>query len=71
MAGLTAAGASAKWDKVPGFTCAIGQFELSYRGWGGSYGSSDLTERADGFFVTYRTAGRVVGTLDVTANPAL
>ena len=71
VAGLTAAGASAKWDKVPGFTCAIGQFELSYRGWGGSYGSSDLTERADGFFVTYRTAGRVVGTLDVTANPAL
>lgn len=70
VAGLTAAGASAAWDKVPGFSCAIGQFALSYRGWGNGYASSDLTERDDGFFVTYRTAGRVVGTLDVTANPA-
>lgn len=69
VAGLTAAGASAAWDKVPGFTCTIGQFGLSYRGWGGGHASSDLTERTDGFFVTYRTAGRVVGTLDVTANP--
>ncbi|OAN30081.1 NAD(P)/FAD-dependent oxidoreductase [Mycolicibacterium iranicum] len=71
VAGLTAAGASAEWDKIPGFTCTIGRFELNYRGWGGGYESTDLTERGDGFVVTYRTAGRVVGTLDVTANPAL
>ncbi|PRC62348.1 FAD-dependent oxidoreductase, partial [Mycobacterium sp. ITM-2017-0098] len=34
VAGLTAAGQPATWDKIPGFTCTIGRFTLTYRGWG-------------------------------------
>lgn len=70
VAGLTAAGTPAVWDKVPGFSATIGTFTLKYRGWGGRHDTSDLSERAGGFAVAYRAGGRVVGTLDVTANPA-
>ena len=69
VAGLTAAGHSATWDKIPGFRCTIGQFTLNYRGWGAGYDDSMLTEKAGGFAVVYRDRGRVVGTLDAKANP--
>jgi len=70
VAGLTAAGHSAAWDKVPGFTCAIGTFTLNYRGWGSGFDDFTLTEKAGGFTVTYRGRGRVVGTLEARSNPA-
>ncbi|MBB2989789.1 NADPH-dependent 2,4-dienoyl-CoA reductase/sulfur reductase-like enzyme [Mycolicibacterium iranicum] len=70
VAGLTAAGAAAAWDKIPGYSGVIGAFTLKYRGWGSDYDSSDLIERADGFSATYRLGDKVVGTLTVTANPA-
>jgi 3-phenylpropionate/trans-cinnamate dioxygenase ferredoxin reductase component len=68
IAGLTAAGQPATWDKIPGFTGAIGQFTLTYRGWGAGYDESTLTEKGSGFVVVYRAGGRVVGTLDVKAS---
>lgn len=70
VAGLTAAGLPATWDKVPGFTATIGRFTLTYRGWGSAYDDSTLTEKGCGFAVVYRTAGRVVGTLDAKSSPA-
>lgn len=70
VAGLTAAGEVAVWDKVPGFTCRIGGFTLSYRGWGSDYDSSTLTDRdGGGFSAVYRAGGRVVGTLDIRSSP--
>ncbi|VEG51891.1 FAD-dependent pyridine nucleotide-disulfide oxidoreductase [Mycolicibacterium aurum] len=68
VAGLTAAGHPATWDKVPGFTCEIGQFTLTYRGWGAGYDHSTVTDKDAGFGVVYRCGGRVVGTLDVRAS---
>ncbi len=70
VAGLTAAGASAAWGKVPGFTCQIGQFVLSYRGWGADYDACALTDNDSGFSAVYRAGGKVVATLCVTASPA-
>ncbi|XTP37615.1 NAD(P)/FAD-dependent oxidoreductase [Mycobacterium sp. TJFP1] len=70
VAGLTAAGQPAVWGKVPGFTCRIGAFTLSYRGWGAGYDTATLTDRAGGFSVVYRAGDRVVGTLDVRSSPA-
>jgi NADPH-dependent 2,4-dienoyl-CoA reductase/sulfur reductase-like enzyme len=66
VAGLTAAGQPATWSKVPGFTCKIGKFTLTYRGWGSGYDEFELTEKGCGFAVAYRAGGRVVGTLDAT-----
>ena len=46
VAGLTAAGFAAAWDKVPGFSCTIGESVLKYRGWGtatSTAGSSTTT----------------------------
>ncbi|PRC54767.1 FAD-dependent oxidoreductase, partial [Mycobacterium sp. ITM-2017-0098] len=68
VAGLTAAGQPATWDKIPGFTCTIGRFTLTYRGWGAGYDECTLTEKGSGFAVVYRVGGRVVGTLDVRAS---
>ncbi|MDZ4234869.1 MAG: NAD(P)/FAD-dependent oxidoreductase, partial [Dietzia sp.] len=70
VAGLTAAGFPAEWDKVSGFTCAIGEYTLKYRGWSSRYDSIRLAERRNGFFVSYEAAGGIVGTLDATASPA-
>jgi hypothetical protein len=70
VAGLTAAGYEAKWDKVPGFSCTIGEFILKYRGWGGGYEHSRLVEHRDGFTVTYESGGKAVGVLELETTPA-
>ncbi|KWX67288.1 NAD(P)/FAD-dependent oxidoreductase [Mycobacterium sp. NAZ190054] len=70
VAGLTAAGQPAVWNKVPGFSCTIGTFMLSYRGWGGGYDESTVTDKDGEFSVVYKAGGRVVGTLDVRSSPA-
>jgi NADPH-dependent 2,4-dienoyl-CoA reductase/sulfur reductase-like enzyme len=70
VAGLTAAGYPAVWDKVPGFTCSIGTFTLKYRGWGGPWETCNLAERRNGFSATYHSGGWTVGTLDATTSPA-
>ncbi|WP_460355626.1 NAD(P)/FAD-dependent oxidoreductase [Mycobacterium sp. ZZG] len=70
VAGLTAAGRPAVWNTVPGFTCRIGDFVLTYRGWGDGYDTSTVTDKDGGFSVVYAAGGRVVGTLDVRSSPA-
>jgi len=67
VAGLTAAGFSASWDQVPGFSCTIGDSVLKYRGWG-SYETCRLVDDHNGFTVRYETDGDVVGVL-TTTNP--
>ena len=68
IAGSVAAGYSAAWGDVPEFTCAIGRYELNYRGWGVRYRDSEMDENRDGFTVTYRSGHEVVGVLTATAN---
>ncbi len=68
IAGSVAAGQSAVWSDMPEFSCAIGRYELTYRGWGTACQDSVLTEDRDGFTVTYRSAHEVVGVLTATAN---
>jgi NADPH-dependent 2,4-dienoyl-CoA reductase/sulfur reductase-like enzyme len=69
IAGSTAAGYHAAWVDVPEFTCVIGKYELTYRGWGTGYDDSALVEGRDGFTVTYRCGDEVIGVLTATANP--
>jgi len=68
IAGLTAAGVSAVWDKVPGFSCTIGESVLKYRGWGTGYEHSRLVEHRNGFTVWYEAGGEVVGLLSLNAD---
>ena len=70
VAGLTAAGYVAEWDKVPGFSCTIGESVLKYRGWGAGYEHTRFVEHRNGFTVTYETGGEVVGVLTLAATPA-
>jgi NADPH-dependent 2,4-dienoyl-CoA reductase/sulfur reductase-like enzyme len=67
VAGLTAAGFSAAWDQVPGFSCTIGDSVLKYRGWG-SYETSRLVDHHNGFTVWYEADGDVVGVLTLNAD---
>lgn len=69
-AGLTAGGYRAAWDTVPGFSCTIGEFTMTYRGWGAPHDLCTLVEQRDGFSVDYEAGGKIVGTLLATANPA-
>jgi len=66
VAGLTAAGFSAAWDQVPGFSCTIGDSVLKYRGWG-SYETCRLVDNHNGFTVWYE-AGGDVGVLTLNAD---
>lgn len=68
IAGLTSAGVSAVWDKVPGFSCTIGESVLKYRGWGTGYEHSRLVEHRNGFTVWYEAGGEVVGLLSLNAD---
>jgi len=68
IAGLTAAGVSAVWDKVPGFSCTIGESVPKYRGWGTGYEHSRLVEHRNGFTVWYEAGGEVVGLLSLNAD---
>lgn len=70
VAGLTAAGYPAAWDMVSGFTCTIGKFRMTYRGWSGSYDLYRLVDQPNGFSVDYEADGSSVGTLLATTSPA-
>ncbi|MGE2832593.1 NAD(P)/FAD-dependent oxidoreductase [Mycobacterium sp. SMC-4] len=70
VAGLTAAGYSAAWDRISGYSCVIGGYTLTYRGWGGPHDSCVVSERAGGFTAAYSRHGAPVGTLTATASPA-
>ncbi|MGO4442279.1 NAD(P)/FAD-dependent oxidoreductase [Mycobacterium sp. 2YAF39] len=67
VAGLTAAGFTAAWDQIPGFSCTIGDSVLKYRGWGG-YETWRLEEHHNGFTVWYEADGEVVGALTLNAD---
>jgi NADPH-dependent 2,4-dienoyl-CoA reductase/sulfur reductase-like enzyme len=66
IAGLTAAGHSASWSKIPEFDCIIGESMLTYRGWGTDYDHTRFVDHRDGFTVYYESEGDLVGVL--TAN---
>jgi NADPH-dependent 2,4-dienoyl-CoA reductase/sulfur reductase-like enzyme len=68
VAGLSTAGHPAAWDKVPGFSCTIGESTLKYCGWGTGYEHSRLVEHHNGFTVWYESAGEVVGVLSLNAD---
>jgi 3-phenylpropionate/trans-cinnamate dioxygenase ferredoxin reductase component len=68
IAGLSAAGQPASWDKVPEFTCTIGDSTLKYRGWGSDYDDTRLVDHRDGFTVHYQSAGDLVGILTLNAD---
>jgi 3-phenylpropionate/trans-cinnamate dioxygenase ferredoxin reductase component len=68
VAGLSAAGHAAAWDKVPGFSCTIGESTLKYCGWGTGYEHSRLVEHRNGFTVWYESGGEVVGVLSLNAD---
>ncbi len=68
IAGLSAAGHTAAWDKVPGFSCTIGESTLKYCGWGSGYEHSRLVEHRNGFTVWYESSGEVVGVLSLNAD---
>lgn len=66
IAGLVAAGCSAAWNAVPEFSCVIGEYTMTYRGWGAGYEASRIEEDCDGFTVTYRCGDEIVGVLRVS-----
>jgi 3-phenylpropionate/trans-cinnamate dioxygenase ferredoxin reductase component len=68
IAGLSAAGHAAAWDKVPGFFCTIGESTLKYCGWGIGYEHTRLVEHHNGFTVWYEASGEVVGVLSLNAD---
>jgi NADPH-dependent 2,4-dienoyl-CoA reductase/sulfur reductase-like enzyme len=68
IAGLSAAGHPAAWDKVPGFSCTVGESKLKYCGWGTGYEHSRLVEHRNGFTVWYESSGEVVGALSLNAD---
>uniref|UniRef100_UPI0021F38BA3 FAD-dependent oxidoreductase n=2 Tax=Mycobacteriaceae TaxID=1762 RepID=UPI0021F38BA3 len=70
IAGLTAAGSSAAWDQIPGFSCTISDSVLKYRGWGG-YETCRLVDHHGGFTVWYEADGDVVGVLTLNADENL
>jgi hypothetical protein len=68
VAGLSAAGQPAAWNKVPEFSCTIGESTLKYRGWGTGYEHSRLVDHHDGFTVHYESGGELVGVLTQNAD---
>lgn len=68
VAGLSAAGYPAAWDKVPEFSCTIGESTLKYRGWGADYEHSRLVEHHNGFTVWYEAGGQVEGVLSFNTD---
>ncbi|MEZ0339934.1 NAD(P)/FAD-dependent oxidoreductase [Mycobacterium sp. pV006] len=70
VAGLTAAGHTAAWDRVSAYSGVVGGYTFTYRGWGGRYDSCVVTDRADGFTAEYSLQRSLTGTLTVTASPA-
>jgi 3-phenylpropionate/trans-cinnamate dioxygenase ferredoxin reductase component len=69
IAGTVAAGYTAAWADVPEFACAIGKYDLTYRGWGTCYQNCFVVDDRDGFTATYQWGQDVVGVLTARANP--
>jgi 3-phenylpropionate/trans-cinnamate dioxygenase ferredoxin reductase component len=64
VAGLTAAGAAASWDSVPGFWSTIGKRTLKYAAWGDGYDEATFERRPGGGFAAwYGSDGALVGVL--------
>jgi 3-phenylpropionate/trans-cinnamate dioxygenase ferredoxin reductase subunit len=68
VAGLAAAGQPAVWNKVPEFSCTIGESTLKYRGWGVDYDHARLVDHRDGFTVWYEAGGELIGVLTLNAD---
>jgi NADPH-dependent 2,4-dienoyl-CoA reductase/sulfur reductase-like enzyme len=68
VAGLSAAGHFAAWDRVPEFSCTIGESTLKYCGWGTGYEHSRLIDHRNGFTVWYEFGGEVIGALSLNAD---
>jgi 3-phenylpropionate/trans-cinnamate dioxygenase ferredoxin reductase component len=68
VAGLSAAGYEAAWNKVPEFSCTVGESTLKYRGWGTGYEHSRLVDHHNGFTVYYESGGDLVGVLTLNAD---
>jgi 3-phenylpropionate/trans-cinnamate dioxygenase ferredoxin reductase subunit len=68
IAAMSAAGFPTAWDKVPEFSCTIGESTLKYRGWGADYEHSRLVEHHNGFTVWYEAGGEVEGVLSLNAD---
>jgi NADPH-dependent 2,4-dienoyl-CoA reductase/sulfur reductase-like enzyme len=68
VAGLSAAGHAAAWDKVPEFSCTIGESTLKYRGWGAGCERSKLVDHHNGFTAYYESNGELVGVLTLNAD---
>lgn len=64
IAGRNAAGASRRWDAVPGFWSTIGRRTLKYVAWGDGFDVARLEERPEhGFTIWYGRDGQLVGAL--------
>jgi 3-phenylpropionate/trans-cinnamate dioxygenase ferredoxin reductase component len=69
IAGLTAAGAEAGWDSVPGFWSTIGLRTLKYTAWGDGYDQTHFEHHDHGAFTAwYGTTGTIVGVLTHDAD---
>jgi NADPH-dependent 2,4-dienoyl-CoA reductase/sulfur reductase-like enzyme len=68
VAGLSVAGHAAAWNKVPEFSCTIGESTLKYRGWGAGYEHSRLVDHHNGFTVYYQAGDELVGVLTLNAD---
>ena len=64
----SAAGHEAAWNKVPEFSCTVGESTLKYRGWGTGYEHSRLVDHHNGFTVYYESGGELVGVLTLNAD---
>jgi NADPH-dependent 2,4-dienoyl-CoA reductase/sulfur reductase-like enzyme len=69
IAGVTAAGDEATWDRVPTFWSVIGDKMIQYAAWGDGYDDARLVDHGDGAFtVWYGRDGTTVGVLTHDAD---
>jgi NADPH-dependent 2,4-dienoyl-CoA reductase/sulfur reductase-like enzyme len=69
IAGVVAAGGTARWSSVPGFWSTIGEATIKYHAWGDGFGEAKLVEHGGGFTVWYSDdAGAAVGVLTYHAD---
>ncbi|NMH98301.1 FAD-dependent oxidoreductase [Pseudonocardia acidicola] len=64
IAGVTAAGGGARWDRAPGFWSTIGHRTCKYAAWGDGFDTVRVAEHGDGAFTAwYGREGVTVGVL--------
>ena len=70
IAGRNAAGATERWQDVPGFWSMIGRRTLKYAAWGDGFETAEFDDQEDGAFtVWYRRGKELVGVLTHDADP--